>query len=293
MLGFILALGSAGFTIFLLGWAGYNTESSGWVYGFLPVFWSLLMMLRLMTLTDRPMNTEHESGLAGLILRLFHDRRAVRDQNLLQNALGGWFPFLIATAFAYGIWAVISAGNGLDKTIPPEALSFLATRGLTPPSPAATLFDTGRDFMILISICMMAFVLRSYGSNLLLLRPAQIILCGYAVAGLIFFMALEKKDTVSAIVVFEKILLQNGLGGVLTATLFALLPLGALAFSRSGDRDSLVTGTGFVMGLALILCFFMPFTPAIGGYAALCAAGLFLASGHADLQKLDTASRVG
>ena len=253
------------------------------------------MMLRLLTLTDSQVAGPLPAGLAGRILQLFHDRRGAQQNKVLNTALGGWFPLLMVASFLYIALRVtqIPLLIGADIIVPPDALSFLAARGLESPSLTASLFDAGRDFMILMALTMMGFVLRSYASLVLFMRPVQITLCAYAIAGLIFFSNLEQNLFSSVVIVFEYILLQNGAMALIICVVFVLVPLTALALSRPGGRDALITACGFVSGLSLLVCFFIPFTPALTGYAALCGVALFLAWGHADLKRFDKAEIVG
>ena len=50
-IGYSGALIAGFFSVFLLAWRGYAGADAEWVFGFLSVFWSLIMMLRLVSLT--------------------------------------------------------------------------------------------------------------------------------------------------------------------------------------------------------------------------------------------------
>ena len=55
--GYSGVLAAGFFSVFLMGWRADAGAGADWVFGFLAVFWSLIMMLRLMTLTE-PLKAE-------------------------------------------------------------------------------------------------------------------------------------------------------------------------------------------------------------------------------------------
>lgn len=306
--GFALTIAAAAFSVFLLGWQLAQGHSADWVSGFLAVFWSLLMMLRLMTLTAMPASVSGNAGLAQKIIFMLRDRDEKNRQKILETSLGGSFSLFVLVAFVFAAWQVFCAAFPSNEAVLTDLKWQAAWMTESPLWAAGKVFDWGRAFLFLLSLCMMGFVLRSHADHSALVRPALIIVAGYAVSGLIAFAGLDTpKDTVmagpadlvgngagalaylagpldeKALSLFEVLLLENGVGGLALLTFLLFVPVGcvALAGHRPG-ADQVVAACGVAIGIVLILASFLPLTPFLVGFLALCWTGLCLAWGASE-----------
>ncbi len=309
--GFIFTMAAGFFSVFMLGWSGYAGPSADWVYGFLAVFWSLLMMLRLMTLTEPAQASKPADGLAQKIIDSFRLRQEENRQLILENAFGGSFIIFISAGLLFAAWQIYCAAFPSEAAVFDEINSpisrFLSTAGGLSLSPAR-LFSWGQGFLLFLSFCMMGFVLRSHSADRSMTRPALLILCMYAVAAYIIFLDIAHTDgsvvkkaslvgnghdaapyllgslaDEKSLSFFDILLLEGGLGGLGIMTFLVFIPLCFISFSvRQGRTDWLVVACGVITGLVLIMSVFLTFTPAVGGLMALCIMALFLAWGASE-----------
>ncbi|HEU4838480.1 MAG TPA: hypothetical protein VFS88_03610, partial [Micavibrio sp.] len=193
--GFFLSLAAGFFTVFLLGWRGYHGVSADWVYGFLAAFWSLIMMLRLMTLTAPAEEVEGRPGLAQKILGNFRERQEENRQVILENAFGGSFILFLIAGFVFAVWQAFCAAFPAQQPVYDlfgmMVRDFFGAGATRPLVTEGRIFDWGQGFLLLLSLSMMGFVLRSHAARRVYTRPALIVLCAYAVAGYVAFTGLE------------------------------------------------------------------------------------------------------
>ena len=316
--GFSGVIAAGFFSVFLLAWHGYNGYATDWVYGFLAVFWSLIMMLRLMTLTEPLELPEAQGYLAQKILRNLREKQELSRRLLLETSFGGSFLLFLGAGFLFAAWQIYCAAFPADNAAQ-EGLFFLMS-GLfgriaqAAAAPAVSLvqprfFDWGQAFLLFLAFCMMAFVLRSYAGEKPMVRPVLIVICGYAVAGLTVCAGLgvgDERFTVEhaalvgngagalsyllstlpadrSLTLFDILLLESGVVGLGLLTFLLFIPLGHIALSaQQGRADRLVLCCGLLTGVALILSVFLAFTPPLAGFMLLCAMGLFLAWGASE-----------
>lgn len=311
--GFVLSMAAGLFSVFLLGWQGYHGASADWVYGFLAVFWSLIMMLRLMTLTTPATVMVAPSSLAQKIIGNFHERQEENRQKLLENSFGGSYLLFLLAGFLFAAWQVYCAAfpaqqaafDSLDQMMQ----SFFALNGSRVLFFEGRVFDWGQGFLLLLAFAMMGFVLRSHAAEKGLARPALIVLCAYAVSGYIAFAGLEPSGNGAPVAqadmigngrgaaafllgslpdgkvlsLFDIVLLEGGIAGLGILTFLLFIPLGYITLSAQHARtDWMVVGCGMLAGSVLILSAFLSFTPALGGFMALCWMALFLAWGASE-----------
>lgn len=310
--GFLLAMAAGFFTVFLLGWRGYHGASADWVYGFLAVFWSLIMMLRLMTLTEPADTSGAPRTLAQKLVENFRERQEENRQSILENSFGGSYLLFLLAGFLFAAWQIFCASFPAQQSAF-DGLSLLARDffggGASLPFFEGRIFDWGQGFLMILALAMMGFVLRSHAAHRGQTRAALIILCGYAVAFYIAFAGLEPAGNAVTIhraditgngagaatfllgtlaegktySFFDIVLLESGIAGLALLTFILFIPLGYITLSAQGrETDWLVVGCGMIAGSVLILSVFLSFTPALGGFMALCWMALFLAWGGAE-----------
>ncbi len=310
---YTLAIAAGFFTAFLLGWHGYDGYGSDWVYGFLAVFWSLLMMMRLMSLTTPADVPDTVGNLAQKLVQNLRIKQEEYRQAVLQNAFGGSFVLFLSALFLFAAWQIFCAAFPADTSAMEsigQSMQQLFQTGEIPTNfTFLRLFDWGQGFLLLLSLCMMGFVLRSHAVQRGMTRSMLLVLCGYAVAGLIAFAGLDATkmgpsvltaDLIGngsgalsymmgsfpadkAISLFDLLLIESGVGGLSILTFVFFVPLGYIALSASSSlTDKLVVTCGVLTGLVMILAMFLPLTPALGGFIALCWMGLFLAWGASE-----------
>lgn len=314
-----MAMAAGFFSVFLIGWHGYNGYATDWIYGFMAVFWSLIMMLRLMTLTAPAEMTGNTETLAQKLLHTFRIRQEERRQAILESSFGGSFLLFLSAAFLFAGWQVFCAAFPSDNAAF-ESLNVLVgqffAQGNQPyePSPGR-LFDWGQGFLLLLSLSMMGFVLRSHAAEKGITRAMLIVLCGYAVAGFIAFKGLDVANAAmpsdaglvgngsgsaahllgdfaaqSRPSFFDYVLMESGIAGLAILTFLLFIPLGYISLCAQNERsDKLVVVCGFVTGAMMIFALFLPFTPALGGFLTLCWMALFLSWGASE-NALRTAS---
>ena len=315
--GYSGALLAGFFSVFLLGWRGYAGAGADWVFGFLAVFWSLIMMLRLMTLTE-PLKAQQSSGyLAQKILNNLRERQETTRRLILENAFGGSFILFLFAGIFFAVWQIICAAFPPEKTTL-DAFSqsldmFLArfpetglSGGLLS-NPA--LFEWGQGFLLFLSFSMMAFVLRSHAVDAGMTRPALLVLVSYAAAGYIACLGLNPSQTVTVeqadlvgngagslsyllstlsagkgLSLFDILLLESGVIGLSILTFLLFVPLGYLCLSaRQGRTDWISVLCGMLAGIVLILSVFLAFTPLICAIMALSCMAVFLAWGASEV----------
>jgi len=310
---FLLSIAAGFFSVYLLGWRGYQGASADWVYGFLTVFWSLIMMLRLMTLTTPATATAMGGNLAQKIIATMQERQEENRQTILENSFGGSFVLFLFAGFVFAAWQIYCAAfpaqapaiEGLAIMVG----NFFQTGGTGVFWAQSRAFDWGQGFMLLLSLSMMGFVLRSHAAERGMTRTMLLVLCGYAAAGFLAFAGLDQVGTGAALAgadlvgngagaasfllgvipegrvlsLFDILLLDGGIIGLSILTFLIFIPLGYICLAAQNGRvDTLVVACGLVIGSVMILSVFLSFTPAIGGFLALCWMGLFLAWGAAE-----------
>jgi len=314
--GFTVAMVAGFFSVFLLAWQGYTGSSSDWVFGFLAVFWSLIMMLRLLTLTE-PLEAPQVSGyLAQKIITNLRAKQEEARKITLESAFGGSYTLFIFAGFIFAAWQIYCAAfpaaspslEGLNNLFSGFFAQFTNSPETALPLNQPRIFDWGQGFLLFLSFCMMGFVLRSHAAEKHLARPMLIVLTGYAVAGLIVCaglgssqdMTFAKADLVGSgagsvsyllstlpagkpLTLFDILLLESGVVGIGILTFALFIPLGYISLSaQQGKTDWMVMACGMLTGTAMILAVFLTFTPALAGCLALCAMGLFLAWGASE-----------
>ncbi len=320
--GFTGIIAAGFFSVFLLGWRIQEGASADWVFGFLAVFWSLIMMLRLLTLTEPLLVPEASGYLAQKLLRALREKQEKGRQIVLNTAFGGSFSLFLVAGFGFAMWQVYCAAfpnnapllQGFDDM----AAAFLQqlSGGGSLSLSEGRFFGLGQGFLLLLSFGMMGFVLRSYAAELDLTRPALIILSAYAVAGFIACSGLKAGGgltvddaaltgngagslsyllstlpTGKTLTLFDIMLLENGVIGLGLLAFLLFVPLGSIALSAGQGRGGrLIPACGMLAGVALILCFFLAFTAPVAGAMALAAMGVFLAwgAGEPALSVLDS-----
>lgn len=316
--GFAGVIAAGFFSVFLLTWHGYNGYSADWIYGFLAVFWSLIMMLRLMTLTEPLQMPEAQGYLAQKILRNLREKQEQTRALLLETSFGGSFVLFIGAGLLFAAWQVYCAAFPADEAAQNGLFSLMsglfdqiAVTGANAPVSLVQprFFDWGQCFLLFLAFCMMAFVLRSYAAEKPMVRPMLIVLGGYAVFGLILCADLghgAEQFTVDraglvgngagslsyllstlpadrSLTLFDILLLESGVVGLALLTFLIFVPLGYIALSAGqGRTDRLILCCGLLTGIALILSVFLTFTPVLAGFMVLCAMGLFLAWGASE-----------
>lgn len=306
--GFFLTIAASLFTIFLIGWQGTQQHNADWVPGFLAVFWSLVMMLRLLTLTRAAQEEGGRRESAGLAQKIIFARRQKGEearQKTLDLSFGGSFQLFLFACFLFAGWQIYCAifpqqGPSLESL---ETLMKSVDAGISMAGPR--LFDWAYLFLHILAFCMMAFVLRTYAPHRSMTRAFLIILGGYALSGLIVFAGLDAtaadasamggfygngagssdyfsprlQDSLPTL--FDIVLIESGAGGMALLAFILFVPLGSLALSGRGT-DQLILTCGILTGLALIGAVFLPATPYLGAFITMCAAGLFLAWGASE-----------
>ena len=308
--GFILTCLMASFSVWLIGWDGYKDYQSGWVFGLLAVIWSLMMMLRLLSLSspDRLPSSKRNAGLAQTLLDHFYQSRENFKRGILVSSVGGAYPLFVTAVFSLCAWfvycAVMPASAPLlqDFQVAVEAIE-----------PAAgdvffNLYAQAHLFMLSLLACVAAFVLRSQGAEMGAARPVILVCAGYAIAGLILFygfasdaggIGVRPQWTGSGAgtgawlasslygdarpSLFDILILEGGVVSVAIAAFALFVPLGALTLSSTAQAGGhLIVAATLMIAVCLILSFFIPFFPALGAYMAMCLMGIFLAWGVLD-----------
>ncbi|PZO86919.1 MAG: hypothetical protein DI626_05265 [Micavibrio aeruginosavorus] len=287
--GFYGAVAAGVFSILMIGWKGIEGASADWVYGFLAVFWSLLMMLRLITLTDQGPLPAGNHLAQQIIGSMYKSRDAVR-RALLQTSLGGSFALFVGVCFVFAGWMAFQMvwdnANAAPFTMAEQFLRQSLGAQSVPVLSAmsVTLFDLGHFIMAMMTLSMMGFVLRSHGLKTAYVRPAMIIAASYATAGLIVFSGLEA----SAQSFFDEVVQHTGAVGAGILALMLFVPLGYISLTASlDDSDWMIVACAMITGSALICAVFLPFTPLLAAYMALCWMGVFLAWGACERVPLD------
>ncbi|MFA5592825.1 MAG: hypothetical protein WC989_05900 [Micavibrio sp.] len=309
---FTLALGFG--TVFLMGWRGVHGPAADWVFGLLAVIWSLVMMLRIMNLTVPARGISGGRLLAQKIIDSMRQKQEERRRRQLETAFGGSYLLFLGGGIVFAVWQGFCAAWG--KAYPSAidgilimAEDFLGGRGQDLPLLMLRGFDWGQGFMMLLALAMMGFVLRSYAQDRDMLRPALLVLCGYAVAGLILFAGLNGGLSASlvpaagfagqgagaasylrgmmpegaAISLFDLLLIESGVAGLAILAFLLFIPLGSICLGVSAQGgDAMIAACGILTGIALILSCFLPFSALLGGFMILCWMALFLAWGHGD-----------
>jgi len=310
--GFSLTLSAGFFSVFLLAWQGMNGPSGDWVYGFLAVFWSLLMLLRLMTLTTPARQTEKTNLLAQKIIGSYHDMKEEKAQQTLETSFGGSYFLFTAGIFFFAVWQIYCAAFPAEEQVLAGFMLQFENffDGAAKPAFSQNLFFVwGQGFMLLLGFLMMGFVLRSHAANTLNTRPAMLILCMYALAGYITFAGLSDAVAVGGLMtarlagsgsgalpyimgfapegavltLFDILIFESGIIGLALLAFTVFVPLGYIALSAQNNRsDKMVIFCGLAPGIILILSLFLPFTPFLAGLIGLCWMAVFLAWGHAE-----------
>jgi hypothetical protein len=305
--GFLLVLVAGIISVLLLGWQGYRGYEADWVFGFLAVLWSLMMLMRLISLTAPHDPLEEPSGLAQKIILLLRQNHEKNRQKLLEISFGGSFVLFLSGIFVFAAWQIYCAAFSEGVMTMHDLRARIGVLAGDALWATGKVFDWGQLFMLLLSLSMMGFVLRSYAIHRSITRAVMIILSGYAVAGLVAFSGLEASgvgfalagsdaaeqgiggfllgplkagDTMS---LFDIVLLQSGLGGLAIITFLLFVPIGciSLAATKPG-MDRIITVGGVMVGVVMILATFLSFTPALGAFLALCWIGLFLSWGASE-----------
>jgi hypothetical protein len=310
--GFSLSTAAAFFSVFLLGWQGYQGASADWVYGFLAVFWSLIMMLRLMTLTAPAEIIGGGSNLAQKIISNFRERQEETRQRTLENSFGQSYLLFLAAGLVFALWkgfcVAFPAQGPVLESLDLVMRNFFAVNDSKILFFEGRVFDWGQGFLLFLAFSMKGFVLRSYAAQKKLTRLLLLILCSYAAAGYIAFTGLEPAGMGIAIAnadimgngsgaafllgaipegktlsLFDIVLLESGIAGLAMLIFILFIPLGYICLSAQNVKaDWMMVCCGMVTGSVMILSAFLTFTPLVGGLMALCWMALFLAWGGAE-----------
>lgn len=306
--GYCLSLTATGATVVLLAYRGFEGSGADWVHGMLTVLWSLLMIARLTAITNQAEPIVPAQNLAQKIIRSLWQKHDENNGRTLDRTLNAGYALFGTIVFSYAAWQIYCAA------FPAQQMEIDSLRDLASASSAPAywntlnLFHWGQGFMTILSLIMMAFVLRSYAGERSAARGALIIMASYAAAGFLFFSSLAAPldlyvnagltgngigswamlmgtyPAKTAPRLFDLLLLEGGVAGLGLLAVAVFIPLGAIAMSAYEEKaDTLISACGMIAGLCLLLSVFLPCTPALGAYLALCAAGLFLAWGAADL----------
>jgi hypothetical protein len=266
------------------------------------------MMSRVLSLTGTPAIGPRGPDLTAKILYALHENRLQQRNFLLHRSFGGSYSLYLCAVFAYlgwtlysGLWPAEKASFDMfseqaQKFIPAPRWSYLMLQ------------NWGEMMTLLLSLSLMAFVLRTHAFLKTCARPFMIVLASYAVAGLATFFAAKASssmpsfgaftgngagssawllapfDTGHAPSLFDFLLTESGLVGLAIAAFAVFVPLGTIALAAGKKHtDTLVSFCGILCGLCLILSLFLPFGSLLAAYMVLCAAGLFLAWGDSEV----------
>lgn len=315
--GFLFTIAASIFTIFLIGWQGAQGHNADWVPGFLAVFWSLLMMLRLLTLTRTAQEEGGVREISGLAQKIIFARRQKGEearQKTLDISFGGSFRLFLFACLLFSGWQIYCAifpqqGPSLESL---ETLMRSVDSGISMAGPR--LFGWAYLFLHILAFCMMAFVLRSYAPNRSITRASLLILGGYALSGLIAFAGLDASVTDASAAggfygsgagssayfaprmvdslptFFDIVLIESGAGGMALLAFILFVPLGYLALSaQAHGMDQVVLTCGIISGLAIIGAVFLPATPFLAAFMTMCAMALFLAWGASEAHLTEAA----
>jgi hypothetical protein len=280
-IGFFVAAASIFATSFLVYHAEQAQEAGDWIYGFLTVVWSLLMLFRLMSLTS-PLNAApvfQNGGLAAKLIVSLRLRQVEEKESVLKNSLGGTYVFFLSSVFLYFLWQLFFVFS-MEKNV---ALSGLFTL-IQSFDPAFTFgqlrfFAWGRIFTLGLTFILMAFVLRSYAAEKSFARNVLFALYPVVLAGL-----LVAANPVSESSPFFKIILENsGLPGMSLLVFALFIPVGSICVNaQSHSGDWVITACGITCAMLLIVGLFQPFVPTIAAILTLCFCGILLAWGSAE-----------
>lgn len=315
---FLLSMVLCGFTVILLGWQGYQGAGANWVPGFLAVVWSMVLMLRILILTEPVRVVATSSLLAQKITNSLRLKQEQDRKNLLENSFGGSYVIFLFALILFALWQVFCAAfpsnaAALDS-VRSLTESFFSTRGQDFSWPLLRAYEWGEAFLAFLCLAIMGFVLRSVSRDRRATAPAMLVLSGYAISGYVFFagLAARTKDSFpfspkwvgngagsasyfqgallegKTMTLFDLVLIESGIGGLAILSFILFIPLGYIALAASNRQcDKTVCYCALLTGCAMILAVFLPFTPVMVGYFALCWIAVFLGWGHAE----NTASR--
>jgi hypothetical protein len=313
--GFLLTMGACVLTVLLCGWNGLQGYGADWVYGFLAAFWSLLMMLRLMTLTETYEPSVKTGMLAQKIIRGLHEARAKNRNFILSCAFGGTFTVFLGLAFAYAGWQALCTLFPAHSADIDGVSSLIHGFGQTLDLGGLRAYDWAQMLMMVLFFAQMGFVIRSYAAQKNTVRTALLIFAVYGVSGYIAFAGLHVPhsslafQTSSGLMgqgagaaeyflagfaaqtihngrtpnLFEMVLLEGGITGLALAALLLFLPLGAICMAaQRRSADTMIVWLGAMLGAILILAAFLPFSPLLGAFMVMLSMGLFWSWGACD-----------
>lgn len=310
---FLISMILCGFTVLLLGWQGYQDASASWVPGFLAVVWSMVLMLRILILTEPVRVVAPSSLLAQKITNAFRLKQEENRKSLLENSFGGSYVLFLFALVFFAMWQIFCAAFPSNEAaldgVRALTESFFSTRGQDFSWPLLRAYEWGEVFLAFLCLAIMGFVLRSVSLDRRLTAPAMLVLSSYAIAGYIFFAGLAAQTKGAfpftpqwigngagsaayfegalpenkAMTLFDLVLIESGIGGLAILSFIVFIPLGYLALAASNRHcDKTVCYGALLTGCAMILAFFLPFTPIMVGYFAMCWMAVFLGWGHAE-----------
>ncbi len=286
------------FSVLLIGWQGHQGYVGGWVFGFLAVIWSLLMMARLITLSVPQEAVFASKNLAQKILHHFYLRREEHRRILLLGALGGSYPVFVLAMFLFLGWQIYCTLNPSEKAMMDGLSQNMAMIDSSITADFQTLYAQAQTIMMALFACVVAFVFRSHAQNKNATRPLIIVVAGYAVSGLIAFYGLPQGLDASPLsaswagsgagtgawlpvsgtpALFDIILVETGVLGLAILAFALFVPLGGMTLHAKafdgGDKITLICS--MIVAMCLILAIFLPLTASLGAYIAMCFLGVF------------------
>ena len=299
--GVWLTAAASVFTVLILSWSGGNSDFYSGA-GLLTALWSLVMMLRLMALTD--IAPVQPGNLSGSLLSALHSSQMQSRMGILRDSLSRPFVTFAAAALAFALWQFFCAVSPASSLQQNMLANLAASNFERLVSSGPDFYRCGETLMAGLLLILTGFLWRSHAAAAVS-RYAVLIAAGYAAAGLIAFAGLEISAAVPAVnvslkgydsyslagafsdmhapVLFDLVLLQSGVIGMGFLAVLWAVPVCCLC--RAAARPAmgrLIPGAGILIGLTLIGSMFMPVTPYTAGFLALCWTGLLAAWGIAD-----------
>jgi hypothetical protein len=310
-LAFCITLCAGFLTCALLAYRGYHGAAADWVFGFCCLLWSFLMLARVAALTAPALLQKDRGHLARRVLNALYARDQAAREGVLQQTFGPSFLTVLALGLAYAGWNLLCLflpdGRESMFALSQSINAFFAGSARAPDPMPSLLFDWTHGFLVILTLTMMGFVLRSFMQQMALLRAALLIVSGYIVAGGITLIALHGSlldglgiiptsppsgwvgtgpalwPSSAPISLMHITLGESGLIGWVLCVLLLATPLVSLWAGLQKNGLDWVLGAGGTLGAcALALGLFLPLSPALGGYLILCAMSVFLAWGGAN-----------
>lgn len=264
------------------------------------------MLARVASLTAPALLHKDRGHLARRLINALYVHDQIKREAILQQAFAPSFLTVLFCAFVYAGWHLLCLflpdGRAQMAAISNAIDAFFAGSVRSPDPMPSLLFDWTHGFLVVLTLAMMGFVLRSFMQHRSLLRMALLIASGYIVAGGITLLSLTSSGNLSALTpsgwvgigpsvwpatgpisLLHITLGESGLIGWILFTMLLFTPLVSLWAGLQKNGIDWVLGLGGTLGVAaLAMGLFLPLSPVLGGYLVLCTMAVFLAWGGAD-----------